>query len=142
MKSNKCYRLLLLLLLTIGFLYSKVGIAQNTMKVHVKFKIEGEKADFANGVKLVLFIKGQEIEPLLYINGFVIPDFKEIKEVDVCFIYGGSNYFFKGLPVSKFETDWVFGILKRPKNKDNRREYYIKFNPKDGGDGTFVTVTE
>jgi hypothetical protein len=132
----------LLLLLIAGVLYTKTSNAQNLMAVNVKFEIDGKTIDFANDVKLVININREEIEPLMFVNGFIVPDFKEAKEVDVCFIHKGNRYLFKGLPVSKFETNWIFGIVKKPSDKRNKKEYYMKFNPKDGGDGTQVTITQ
>jgi hypothetical protein len=139
---KKHHRIFLLLLLIAGVLYTKTSNAQNLMAVNVKFEIDGKTIDFANDVKLVININREEIEPLMFVNGFIVPDFKEAKEVDVCFIHKGNRYLFKGLPVSKFETNWIFGIVKKPSDKRNKKEYYMKFNPKDGGDGTQVTITQ
>jgi hypothetical protein len=122
--------------------HSKVSLAQSERTIHVKFEIESKELSFANDVQLSIIINGQEVQPLMYINGFVMPDFKGAKEADVCFTYKSHRYLFKGIPVTKFETNWVFGIVKNPADHKNKREYYIKFNPKDGGDGTQVTITE
>jgi len=140
--KKKARKIFLTLLLIMGILCPEKGFAQNEMVVHVKFELDSKRVDFANEVQLIINVNGQEIRPLMYVNGFVVPDFKGMIEVDVCFIYKGYHYIIKGLPVSKFKTDWVFGILSKPIDKRNKKEYYIKFNPKDGGDGTQVMVTQ
>lgn len=126
-------RTLLQLLIAIIFFYSNKGFAQNLNIVQVTFETGLKSDDFGGDIKLSINIVDREVVPLMFVNGFVIPDFKEVKVVDVCFKYKNKMYVFKALPTSKFETDWYFGIK-------SRKEYYIRFIPKDGGDGTKVTV--
>jgi hypothetical protein len=58
----------------------------------------------------------------------------------VLFIRSGK-YVFSEIHKSKFESDWVFGIDKRPQNKMARREYFTKFESRTGC-GTVIRVTE
>lgn len=122
-------------------------VAQSDKVVQVYFDIEGKEVNFSNGVELSFFLDGKEIEPLLYLNGFVVPDFGNAKAVDVCFRYKRKVYRIDALPINKFETDWTFGIDKKPFKEENKPQnekvrmiYFIRFSPKDGSDGTQVIV--
>lgn len=143
---NICFRIGLLLGLMCLFVpYTMV--AQSNKVVQVYFDIEGKEVNFSKGVELSFFLDGKEIQPLLYLNGFVVPDFGNAKTVDVCFRYKRKVYRIDALPVNKFETDWTFGIDKKPFKEDNKPQnekvsmiYFIRFSPKDGSDGTQVIV--
>jgi len=139
-KRNNKYFYTLILIFTLFI--SKNGISQNEKAIEVKFEIDGQEINFAKDIKIILSVNGKDIEPLMYLNGFISPDFKGAKEADVCFIYRRKRYQFKDLPISKFETNWVFGISKTAIEKKYKKKYYLKFNPKDGGDGTQVTIFE
>ena len=123
-------------------------VSQCQKIVQVTFEIEGEEANFANGVELSFFLGKQEIKPLLLINGFFVPDFGNAEKVDVCFRYKRKVYRIDGLSINKFETDWTFGIDRKPFKKEEYRPisenakmiYYISFNNRDGGVGTEVMV--
>ena len=138
MKNSKIF----LSFLVTFFFFSENAFTQTPKTVSIMFEVQGKNINFANGVQFKLIIKNKEVQPLMYINGFVVPDFKGAEQVDVWFVYKSKNYFFKGIPVVKFETNWVFGINSSHKNKKGKKEYYIKFIPYDGGDGTQVTITE
>ena len=122
-------------------------VSQGQKIVQVTFEIEGEEANFANGVELSFFLGKKEIKPLLLINGFFVPDFGNAKTVDVCFRYKRKEYRIDGLSINKFEADWTFGIDRKPFKEENKpinekvkMIYYIVFNNIDGSDGTQVMV--
>ncbi len=132
MKSKKQNRIFVLFFL-IGILQFS-GFSQTCKTVNVRFDITGKSENFSKGISLILYINNEETIPLMFVNGFIVPNFKEVKVVDVCFIYNKKQYLFKKLPVSKFDTDWVFGI--------DKSGYFIRFNPKDGSDGTQVIINK
>lgn len=120
---------------------------QNDKVVRVSFEVEDEEVDFSKGVNLTFNVDGREIQPLLFVNGFIVPDFGDTKTVDVCFSYEENKYCIERVSIVKFETNWTFGVdekpfrdVNKPQTKGVRLVYYIKFQPKNGGDGTRVDV--
>jgi hypothetical protein len=118
-----------------NFLFSQI----NTVKV--KLIEDGVKKDI-NGKFKVYFISDMDtMEPLLFMNGFVVPEFKNFQAVDLIFTYKEYTLHFNALPVQKLITDWIINIDNHPKEKKVKSIYAIDFIPKDGKDGTRVTVT-
>ncbi len=106
--------------------------------VRVDFKIKGKRVDFAHKMDLTFCAENQEIKPILYVNGFIVPDFGSLETIDVCFTYRKDKYLVEGLPVVKFESNWTFGIKKRTRKT---LIFYTEFSPRNGGCGTEVVVT-
>lgn len=116
--------------------------------IQVSFNIEGEPAVFSDMNRIEFTVGNNKVVPLQFLNGFVVPDFGDADVIDVCFIINGEKYCFRDLPVSKFETDWEFGVDRKPFNKEfkpadvgDKFIYFLKFFPKNGGDGTQVVVS-
>lgn len=122
--------------------------AQKDKIVNVSFDIEGANSFFSEDLHLLFRFDGKEIQPILFLNGFIVPDFGNAEAVDVCFVLKKQTYCINNLPVSKFEGSWTFGIDKKPFKEENRpqekgvnRIFFIRFTPANGGDGTQVVVT-
>jgi len=125
---------------------------QNREVVQVSVDVNGKSLDFSKGVELFFYVEGREIKPLLFLNGFVVPDFGNEDVVDVCFRYQKHIYCINKLSTSKFSGEWSFGVDKKPFSEENKSLlpiekgaktiYYIRFTPKGGGVGTIVVVTK
>jgi hypothetical protein len=139
LKSYKKKNLVFIIIIN-SIILSTICSAQIIKTINVKFELGAENVDFTKKIKLVLKVNNNQIEPLMFINGFVVPDFKGAEYVDIYFTYDNKSYAFTNTSVSKFETDWVFGILKKTTDKTIEKEYYLKFIPRNGDLVTIVNV--
>ncbi len=120
---------------------------QNRFHLSVTFEIENKNECFSKDLTVYFQIGNEKIIPFLFLNGFVVPDFKNSKLIDVVFIYKGKKYLFSEVPISAFDQNWIFGIDNKPfksttkkNNKKAKEIFYLKFNPKDG-DGTQIIIS-
>lgn len=137
------------LLSTLYFLvfFAQINYAQQFVKV--QFEDEGIVSDMYKSLKIEFKIGDSIIEPLMFLNGFIVPEFNNITKIDIYVAYKGKKIYFKNIATQKFSADWTIGIDKKPFKQENpvpqghfKIIYYIKFEPKGGGVGTYVFVTE
>lgn len=100
--------------------------------VKVKFEINGEvvnSINFANDVELIFTIHGHPVTPLMFLNGFIVPDFQGLEKVNVCFRYKKYNYIFDSIVCVKFyDTDLTLGIDNKPKDRRVKKIYTLAFD--------------
>jgi hypothetical protein len=116
---------------------------------HVKIlRFEVDKKEIKSDYKIVFYHNGKIIEPTLNGNDFVVP--KEIQDsaVTMRFITKGYNLVFYPIYPSKFDTNWIVGVDKKPfdienisprKAKKFKLIYYLQF-VSDKGDDTRIVV--
>lgn len=108
--------------------------------VKIGFEIDGKLIDINTKFNIFFTIGNDTIQPLQFTNGFIVPFFENIKEIDTHIQYRKHKLLFSKLPSGKFETNWTVGITNKPKEKDISESYYIKFTPIKGGLGTYLRV--
>lgn len=127
-----------IIILTLFFLITQSIHAQENKIIQVEFEIDGSHTpcDFSK-VEILLSTNGQQIKPLLLLNGFIIPDIAA-EEIDVCFIYRKKKYIFPRVHHSKFSGQWIFGVDKMPFKKEWQADMkgvkavrFIRFAPKE-----------
>ena len=128
------------------------GQAQTPTVKILKLEVDGREVH--KSFKILLYANGREIVPVRDGNSFIIPpELQGCENVGVRFIWGKYNLAFDSVNISKFSTDWIVGVDKKPFDEENTASdvpdptgkellmvYYISFVPRDGGDGTRLTV--
>src|ERR1700755_3278409 len=111
-------------------------------------KLEVDGREVHKDFKILLYVDGREIAPARAGNGFIVPPELEGHEnIDVRITWDEYDLTFDSVYISKFDTDWVVGVDKKPFDEENTASevppppgkdlamvYYIDFLPKDGGD--------
>lgn len=126
--------------------------AQTSAVKILRFEVDGKEVhkDF----RILLYVNGKTIEPVRTGNSFAVPtELQGCENVGVRFLSGKYDLLFDAVHISKFSTDWIVGVDKKPFDEQNTasevseppgREllviHYISFVPKDGGDGTRMIV--
>jgi hypothetical protein len=116
--------------------------------VKVNFEVDGKEVQ--QKFKIMIYAGDEIIEPALAGGGFVVPpEMKKYEKVGVRFLSEGDDLFFDSVYLSKFKTDWVVGVDRKPfalenlssfpPRKKTKLIYYINFISKDG-DGTRMVV--
>jgi hypothetical protein len=121
--------------------------AQDRKVKILRFEVDNKeiKSDF----KIFLYTIDKEIEPLRDGNSFFVPREIDSSIVTVRFITGSYDLLFYPIYPSKFNTDWVIGVDKKPFDIDNASSeearnlkmiYYLQF-VSHTGDDTILVVT-
>jgi hypothetical protein len=117
-------------------------------------RLEVDGREVHKDFKILLYDNEKEIEPVRDGNSFIVPSELQGREnIGVRIIWGEYDLTFDSVNISKFDTDWVVGVNKKlfdeegtaseisaPLGKKLLMVYYISFVPRDGGDGTRMTV--
>src|SRR5947209_814174 len=83
-------------------------------------KLEVDGREIHKGFKILLYVNGKEIEPMRNGNSFIIPpELQSCENVGVRFLWGKYNLFFDSVNISKFNTDWIVGVDKKPFDEEN-----------------------
>jgi hypothetical protein len=110
-------------------------------------RFEVDKKEIKSSFEIIFYLNDMKIEPLWDGNSFVVP--REIGDsvVSVRFISGDYDLLFYPVYPSKFDTDWIIGIDKKPFDRDNaspqeaqnlKMIYYLQFVSHDGDDTILV----
>ncbi len=137
----------LLMLLCCSGLFTSSATGQTEM-VKVNFEVDGKEV--RQKFKIMIYAGDEIIEPCIVEDGFIIPpEIKKYEKVGVRFLSEGDDLFFDPVYLSKFKTDWVVGVDRKPfapenisssrPRKKTKLIYYINFISKDG-DGTRMVV--
>jgi hypothetical protein len=117
-------------------------------------KLEVDGREVHKDFKILLYVGGREIAPARAGNSFIVPtELEGHQNVDVRITWDEYDLTFDSVYISKFDTNWVVGVDKKPFDEENTASeippppgkelvmvYYIDFLPKDGGDGTRAIV--
>jgi hypothetical protein len=80
--------------------------AQKGSNIRVDIIVGNHERNFSDGFKLLFVANGKEIYPLVYLNGFVVPDFGEATHVDVYFLYKNKRFSFSNRYLTEFNTPY------------------------------------
>jgi hypothetical protein len=137
--------ILLMLLCCVAILPSTAKAQAPSVKI-LQFEIDGKEAK--DNFKIFLYLDGKAIEPVRIGNSFLVPsEIKNYKTVGVRFLSGGYDLFFNSVHPSKFSTDWIVGVDKKPFDqeyvtpKEARKLkliYYLQFVSQQGDDTRLV----
>jgi hypothetical protein len=116
--------------------------------VKVTFEVDGKEVH--QKFKIMLYAGDEIIEPRMVEGGFIVPpEIKKYEKVGVRFTSEGDDLFFDPVYLSKFETEWVVGVDRKPfalenisssrTRKKTKLIFYINFISKEG-DGTRMVV--
>lgn len=111
-------QILVVLILTLFTLHNKI-LAQDSSKLQVLCEIKGKTLDFSQGVDLEIYINGKMLIPLMFKNGFVIPEIEDSDKVALSFIHKEKKYFFNKIPLYFFkplyfnQPNWIFIVKKK-----------------------------
>lgn len=116
--------------------------------VRVTLEVDGREVH--QKFKITLYAGDEIIEPRMFGNGFIVPpEIKKHEKVGVRVTSEDNDLFFDSIFVSKFDTDWVVGVDRKPFAVENmissgsyrktKLIFYINFISKEG-DGTGVVV--
>ena len=122
-------------------------MAQSEM-VKVNFEIDGKEV--REKFTIMIYTGDKIIEPCIGEDGFVVPpEVKKYEKVGVRFLSAGHDLYFDSVYRSKFETDWVVGVDRKPfapenlssprSRKKTKLIYYLNFISKTG-DGTRMVI--
>jgi hypothetical protein len=125
-------------------------VAQERAVKIVRFEVDGKP--LTQPFKISLTVRGKTTEAKATKDRFVVPsDLPESETVDVRFESGTYNLFFESVQITKFNTDWIFGIDTNPFEPENvesvepdppgkelSRIYYLSFHSKDGPDTRMI----
>jgi hypothetical protein len=119
--------------------------AQDRKVKIVRFEVDNKeiKSDF----KIMLYLNNKKIEPSRDGNSFLVPQEIDNSVVTVRFISDGYDLLFHPIYPSKFDTDWIVGVDKKPFDTDNaspqearnlKMIYYLQFVSPNGDDTILV----
>lgn len=125
--------------------FYKAKAQSQSVKI-LKFEVDGKEVN--QHFKVLLYVKGNLIEPTMVENSFIIPpDIKDCETVGVRILSGDYDLIFDPVYQSKFNTDWIVGVDKKPFDqeyvslKEARRLksiYYLQFVSHEGDDTRLV----
>lgn len=122
--------------------------AQNN---RVKFSFEVDAKPVKEKFKVQLYLDGKVIEPDMCGDSFLVPpEIEGRKDTGVRFLSDKYDLYFDPIFAHNFKIDWVVGVDNKPFEKENLNAeknyekvaiiHYLKFIPKDGGDGFMLIV--
>lgn len=98
---------ILVIIIFTWFTWCNRIFAQDSHNLQVSCNIKGKSIDFSQGVNLEITINGKISIPLMYKNGFIIPEISDSDKVALCFIYKNKRYFFSKVPLYFFKPNYV-----------------------------------
>jgi len=131
-------------------LTAKNNCSAQSNYVRIAFEVDGKRTNIDG--RFSIYFKttsGDTINPLLFMNGFVVPNISNSDHADLFFKTIGYELIFKSLSLKKMDGLWIFGVDKKPFDKDNLSKgdiesaikyiYYLDVHP-TMGDGTKTVV--
>lgn len=138
-------KLNLLIAILACFAISSVQAQDRKVKM---LRFEVDKKEIKSDFRIILYLNKKKIEPIRDGNSFSVPQEINNSVVSVRFISAGYDLLFYPIYPSKFDTDWIIGVDKKPFDPDDaspqearnlKMIYYLQFVSHDGDD-TILTV--
>jgi hypothetical protein len=86
----------------------------------VRLSIEVDRKRIQEKFQLLVYAGKNEVEPLRFENGFVVPEvLSKYEKVDIKILFRNYDLLFEDVPVEAFTLDWIIGVDLRPFDSEN-----------------------